>query len=181
MEDIGYGIATWLSTGLDDLLVILLLMAITPRKMSRWAIGLGTLLGTMVMFLLVVLVRYLFLEVDFMEEKIGTYTNLVGVVPILMGLTIFERISRNKDRKEEKITDGPLKMLGMSFVIYMSNSLDDWAVNFSLVMQREINEVCWLGIGNLIGASAAFLLARWIRLRLVRDGELTHSQRQRAT
>lgn len=152
MENLLLGIVTWLSTGVDDLLVILSLMAICERR-SRVAIVVGTLLGTAVMFALAIGSAALLSQL--LDLFFDDGTNWIGIIPILVSIAIFKNL--NEEESGEKETNGPWKMFSMAFVIYIFNMLDDLAVNSALIIEftDSPQEVALLGAGNIMGASLA--------------------------
>ncbi|MBU0731374.1 hypothetical protein KKC88_00670 [Patescibacteria group bacterium] len=159
MFEVMLGIATWMSTGVDDLLVILTLLSICQPR-SRAAIVAGTLVGTMLMFGLSTLIAHL------VGPIFGESTNAVGLVPIVVGVMVLRNLPSPDD--ESRKTNGPVKMFLMSLGFYLMNMTDDVSVNTSLLihMTGSTKSILLLGVGNIIGASLALAGMHWFTILL---------------
>jgi len=149
------GMMAWMATGIDDVLAVYAL-GHDKSKGGQSAIIAGTVFGTIVMFLLGLLVAKAVISIT----GSNAYLRLLGVFPIILGWRLFVTNLRNSTSIIAKTQPAKKSLFILAAVVYLSNSTDDLTVNSSLLVQTEstFNRCCLLA-GNILGCLTLALLA----------------------
>lgn len=151
------GIVVFLSTGTDDLLVMTALLNGKNSKNS-FSILVGTLLGTLIMFAIVMTVGSLILKTS---SQAHDYLRFAGIIPLSIGLMYSRKsFSSSQDELQEISYKGGIITAAM---MYLSNSTDDFIVNSSTILTYDTTiQIVALGVGNLIGVCIYYQIAKHI-------------------
>lgn len=166
METILYGAASFIITGLDDLIVLILLWVLYPKKFGSTV--LGTSVGLMIINFAAILFGALLLALGLIDI---IPTNLViAAVLVWVAIWLFRDVWRSENDinvDAEIIERNSVGVFFLSAKIYIINGLDDFALYSSFyTIFTEKDQIISFSIGLFLGLFFFILLVFLLNLLL---------------
>jgi cadmium resistance protein CadD (predicted permease) len=169
------GFVSWWATGVDDVLLLGLVLRGQPRPLRR-AVIVGNVVGVLLILAvsgLIVLGVLTALPALMQGRVLGVpLLQLAGAIPIVIGLRALLTLRRgNAEPDEEAPSDGILNQAGagvVGFQVYVLNSADDLIVHVGVFAgaAQSVSGIVAYSVGVLLGELSSILAARWLAARM---------------
>lgn len=169
------GFVSWWATGVDDVLLLGLVLKGHPRPLRR-AVIVGNVVGVVLILAisaLIVLGVLTAVPALMRSAVLGLpLLQLAGLIPIVIGVRALHMLRQgDAEPDEDEVNVGVLNQAGagvVGFQVYVLNSADDLIVHmgvFAGAVQSVTGMVAY-SVGVLLGEASSILAARWLAARM---------------
>lgn len=154
------GISSFVITGVDDFLVLILFHMKYKNKFK--AVILGTLIGLIAVMIPSFIFAKLLVSVD-MSKYISTEVVLAFVLSYIAYGLIRDSFSENEEEEVDNLNEkSSLQVITVSGVTYFMNGLDDFVVYSGFYLKYEkISEILFFSLGIILGLVLFALLSAY--------------------
>lgn len=150
----GQGVGSWFATGLDDIILLGIILVSARKKGQVLAIVTGQVLAV-VAVLTVTNIAITWLQTLGLIP--ASYRVLSGTILTAVGIYLFK--SSSDDDEEDSERSSWFLMAIAAFWIYVTNATDDFSVMLGILIPLTLSLRIVFSVGFLMGWTASFVLA----------------------
>ena len=143
-------VVAYVSTNIDDMFINMLLFASAKNKKDEFSIILGKYLGTGILVAVSVACAY------GMQNIIGSYVHLLGIVPVFLGIREISNITmQNSDNEEISVSSG---FIISTALITIANGADNIGIYVPLFAEFSVGQL-WIMAGVFCVMTAVWCMS----------------------